>query len=160
MTGSGKAGPTRSAGRLLLLLAALGACASKPPAATEAAALRGCWIERRGDNTITQRWFPARGADAGAWQGDELTYFQAGDPDPVRWMLKPGGEAAPWSMCMVELNMMTSPPCWRAFFGPGGPDGDNTQWVEIDAQPETLKITYVTGESRAVTYDGRRDGCD
>ena len=72
----------------------------------------------------------------------------------------PGGDAAPWSMCMVELNMMTSPPCWRAFFGKGAPDGDNEQWVEIDAQPDALKITYVTGADRAVTYDGRRDGCD
>lgn len=135
---------------------ALSACASAPPAGADASALRGCWIERRGEHTITQRWFP----EPGSWRGDELTYFQKGDPDPVRWKLKPGGEAAPWSMCMVELNMMSSPPCWRAFFGPGKPDSDNQQWVEIEAGPEALKITYVTGEDRAVTYDGRRDGCD
>ena len=139
---------------------ALVACASAQPVADDVAALRGCWIERRGDTTITQRWFPARSGPAGEWQGDELTYFQQGDPDAVRWKLKPGGDAAPFSMCMVELNMMTSPPCWRAFFGSGIADGDNAQWVEIDAGPEALKITYVTGEDRAVTYDGRRDGCD
>jgi len=154
------AGAKRARTPLLVALAALAACATAPPAATDASALRGCWIERRGDTAITQRWFPARDGVAGAWQGDELTYFQKGDPDPVRWKLAPGGDAAPWSMCMVELNMMTSPPCWRAFFGPGAPDGDNVQWVEIDAQPDALKITYVTGENRAVTYDGRRDGCD
>jgi len=135
---------------------ALTACASTPPATGEAQALRGCWIERSGTTTTTQRWFPRDGG----WQGDQLTYVPQGEPDRVRWVLKQGGDAAPWSMCMVELNMMSSPPCQRAFFGPGKADGDNTQWVEIEAGPETLKITYVTGEDHAVTYDGRRDGCD
>jgi len=144
----------------VLTALALTACVSAPASVGDASTLRGCWIERRNDNTITQRWFPARGGPAGEWQGDELTYFQNGDPDAVRWELKPRGDAAPFSMCMVELNMITSPPCWRAFFGPGKADGDNTQWVEIDAEPEALKITYVTAEDRAVTYDGRRDGCD
>lgn len=132
------------------------ACATGPALDAGASALRGCWIERRGEQTITQRWFP----EPGSWRGDELTYFPKGDPEPGRWQLKQGGDAAPWSMCMVELNMMSAPPCWRAFFGPGKADGDNQQWVEIEAGPETLKITYVTGEDRAVTYNGRRDGCD
>lgn len=61
---------------------------------------------------------------------------------------------------MVELKMASSPPCWRAFFGAGAADGDNTQWVEIDARAEALRITYVTGADRAVTFDGARDGCD
>jgi hypothetical protein len=138
----------------------LAACATTGPA-TDASTLRGCWIERRGEQTITQRWFPERGgAEPGVWRGDELTYFQKGDPDPGRWKLKPGGDAAPWSMCMVELSMMSAPPCWRAFFGPGKADGENTQWVEIEAGAERLVIAYVTAGDRAVTYDGRRDGCD
>ncbi len=141
--------------RALALMLAVAACATTSAQGT--GALRGCWIERRGEQTITQRWVPESG---GVWRGDELTYFPQGDPDPVRWRLKPGGDAAPWSMCMVELSMMSSPPCWRAFFGPGQADGENTQWVEIEAAPETLRITYVTGEDRAVTYDGRRNGCD
>lgn len=134
----------------------ISACASTP-VGHDASALRGCWIERRGEQTITQRWFPKAG---GVWQGDEITYFKQGDPEPGRWRLQPGGDNAPFSMCMVELNMMSAPPCWRAFFGPGKADGENRQWVEIDAGKESLKITYVTGEDRAVTYDGRRDGCD
>lgn len=140
-----------------LLAAAIAACATAAPVASGPEALRGCWIERREANTITQRWFPR----AGGWQGDELTYFQAGDPDPVRWRLKPGGATgAPWQMCMEELSMMSSPPCWRTYFGPGVADGDDDRWVEIEAAPETLRITYVTAGERAVTYDGRRDGCD
>lgn len=136
----------------------LAACATAAPAAPDAQALRGCWIEQRGTNAITQRWFPAR---AGAWQGDELTYLPQGDPDPVRWMLKPGRDGdARWRMCMVERNMMSAPPCWRAYFGSGHADGDDQQWVEIEAAPETLKITYVTAGERMVTYDGARDGCD
>ena len=139
-----------------VLALALFGCASSAPVGMDPSALRGCWIERRGDNAVTQRWFPK----ADGWQGDELTYLPAGEPDAVRWKLKRGGDAAPWTMCMVELSMASSPPCWRAFFGPGVADGDNAQWVEIDAQPETLKITYVTGGDRAVTFDGKRDGCD
>lgn len=141
--------------RILLAAAMLAACAT-PVAPVGPDLLRGCWIERRGENTITQRWVP-RGDD---WHGDELTYFPAGDPDRVLWKLIRGGDAAPWSMCMVEQNMMSSPPCWRAFFGAGAVDGENAQWVEIDARVETLRITYVTGEDRAVTFDGARDGCD
>lgn len=133
------------------------ACASTPAATGDASALRGCWIERRGEQTVTQRWFPKAG---GVWQGDEITYFKVGDPEPGRWKLTPGGDNAPFSMCMVELNMMSAPPCWRAFFGPGKPDGENTQWVEIEAAPETLKITYVTAPDRSVTFNGARDGCD
>ncbi len=139
-----------------LLALALAGCASTPPAGSGAEALRGCWVERRGENTITQRWFPK----PDGFQGDELTYLPGGETDPVRWKLVRGGDAAAWSMCMVELSMMSSPPCWRAFFGRGKADGDNTQWVEIDARPETLKITYVTSPDRSVTFDGARDGCD
>lgn len=155
------------------LAALMSACASAPAATGDASALRGCWIERRGEQTITQRWFPKAG---GVWQGDEITYFKEGDPEPGRWKLAPGGESAPFSMCMVELNMMSAPPCWRAFFGPGKPDGDNTRWVEIEATPETLKITYITAPGpldgpasaspafaapdRFVTFNGARDGCD
>lgn len=142
----------RSAAMALLL----GACASAPTPGTPPAAIRGCWAEHRGQNTVTQRWFPRDGG----WRGDEITYLPAGEPDAVRWKLQRGGDAAPWSMCMVELSMASSPPCWRAFFGQGVVDGENAQWVEIDVRPETLKITYVTGDDRAVTFDGRRDGCD
>ncbi|KAF0174471.1 MAG: hypothetical protein IV086_18505 [Hyphomonadaceae bacterium] len=138
------------------LAALLSACAAAAPVAPDASALRGCWIERRGDQTITQRWFP----EDGGWRGDEITYFQKGDPEHGRWKLTPGDDAAPWRMCMVELAMASAPPCWRAFFGPGKGDGDDQQWVEIEAEPETLKITYLTAGERAITYDGRRDGCD
>jgi hypothetical protein len=145
-----------SAGMALMLAACASGPISGSVAGGDASALRGCWIERSGTTTTTQRWFPRDGG----WRGDQISYVQQGDPDAVRWVLKPGGDAAPWSMCMVELNMMSSPPCQRAFFGPGKADGDNTQWVEIEAAPETLKISYVTGPDRAVTFDGRRDGCD
>jgi len=143
--------------RSVVLALLLAACASAPAPVVGPTALRGCWIERREASTVTQRWFPKSG---GVWQGDEITYLPAGDPDAVRWKLVRGDDGAPFSMCMVELSMMSSPPCWRAFFGPGAADGDDTQWVEIDVRPETLKITYVTGGDRAVTFDGRRDGCD
>lgn len=133
----------------------LAACATPAPAAGGPNALRGCWIERRGEQTVTQRWFP----DRGGWRGDELTYFQAGEPDPVRWRLKhdPDGD---WRMCMEDLAVASSPPCWRAVFGPGSARDPDDRWVEIAASPERLTITYVTPPDRAVTYNGARDGCD
>jgi len=140
--------------RTLLALSAA-ACATAPPAAGPEA-LCGCWIERRGEQTVTQRWFPRRGG----WQGDELTYFQSGaEPEAVRWRLRPDG-ADGWLMCMVELTMASGPPCWRAVFGPGVSEGEGDRWVEIETAPETLRIVYVSAGDRMVTYDGRRDGCD
>lgn len=139
-----------------LLLALLAGCASAP-VPTGPASLRGCWIERRGEQTITQRWFPAR---SGAWRGDELTYFASGaEPDPVRWRLRPGPDGG-WQMCMEELSMASSPPCWRAVFGAGRAENEDDRWVEIEATAERLRVTYVTPPDRAVTYDGARDGCD
>jgi hypothetical protein len=139
----------------LLSIALLAACASAPAPAGPAA-LRGCWIERRGEQTITQRWFPERG---GAWRGDELTYFASGaEPDAARWRLKPDG-AGGWLMCMVETKP-TAPPCWRAVFGAGRAENEDDRWVEIDAGPERLRIAYVTPPDRAVTYESARDGCD
>lgn len=139
----------------LLAAMLLTGCATAPDPAGPGA-LRGCWIERRGDQTITQRWFPK----GDAWQGDELTYFPQGDPDPGRWRLEPAQAGAGWSMCMVELGKITGPPCWRAFFGPGQADGDDDRWVEVDVTAETLKLTWITAGERAVMYDARRDGCD
>ena len=52
----------------ILALALLG-CASSAPVGMDPAALRGCWIERRGENTVTQRWFPR----ADGWRSEEHT---------------------------------------------------------------------------------------
>ena len=139
-----------------LLALTLTACASAPSPDVDPVAMRGCWIEKRGDLTITQRWFPK----ADYWQGDELSTPKGGEPDPVRWKLARGGDGAPFSLCMVELSMMSSPPCWPAQFTSRAAASDEDHWVEIAATPETLKITYVTGHDRSVTFDGRRDGCD
>jgi hypothetical protein len=142
--------------RALVLALLLAACASSPPGPGPEA-LRGCWIERRGDQTITQRWVREIG---GAWRGDELTYFAPGaDPDPARWRLKPDADGV-WAMCMVELAMASAPPCWPATFVGRQAENEDDRRVEIAASEETLRITYVTGDDRAVTYDGRRDGCD
>ena len=139
-----------------LLALTLTPCVSAPVTVGGPSAMRGCWIETRGDLTTTQRWFPK----ADHWQGDELSYPKGGDPDAVRWKLTRGGDGAPFSLCMVELSMMSSPPCWPAQFTTRTATSDEDRWVEIAATPETLKITYVTGPDRSVTFDGRRDGCD
>lgn len=138
-----------------LIATLLAAACAAPPEAEGPAALRGCWIERRGEQTVTQRWFPERGG----WRGDELTYFPAGDPDPARWRLQPA-RGGGWEMCMVELAMASAPPCWRAVFGAGVAQDADDRWVEIEADAERLRIAWVTPPDRAVTFDGARDGCD
>lgn len=140
--------------RLAVALAVFG-CAA-PAADAGPGALRGCWMEQRGDQAVTQRWFPR---PDGTWRGDELTYFKAGAPEPARWRLEPDG-AGGWRMCMEELSMMSSPPCWRAFFGSGREEDGDDRWVEIEAAPDTLRIVWITAGERAIMYDGRRDGCD
>ena len=141
-----------------VLAFALAACVSAPVQSSGTAAIRGCWAEKRGDMTVSQRWFPK----AGGWRGDEITYPKDGEPDAVRWKLLPGfeGDKMLWSMCMVELSMASSPPCWPAQFTTRAARDEEDRWVEVAASPDALKITYVTGPNRAVMYDGRRDGCD
>lgn len=146
---------------------ALAGCAAGAPA--ERAGpwdLRGCWIERRGDTTVTQRWFPQRDLSPAqmtrrsAWRGDQLTYVTAGAPDAVRWRLRPERGGDGWRLCLEEPSKASAPACWRAFFGPGAAEGEDTRWVELRTGPDLLRIVFVTDGERALTYDGRRDGCD
>lgn len=142
----------RRAAAALCALAA--ACASSPVADGDPAVLRGCWIERRGTETITQRWFPRDGA----WQGDQLSYIPGADPDPARWRIAGGPDG--YIFCQVDLAMATSPPCRPAFFGAGRARGEETDWTEVHAGPESLRLTLVTSGTRTVLFDGKRDGCD
>jgi len=140
---------------LVLLLAACvgGAAPLEPPAA-----LRGCWIERRGAETLTMRWFPAGEAGPLEWRGDLLSYVPSQEPAPQSFRLTPTAgerEHFGWALC-PEAEPHGSP-CHPLHFRPSRGEGEA---FELIATPETLRLAYRTGTDRLVLFDGARDGCD
>ncbi len=136
----------------------LAACATTAPVRPDASALRGCWIERKGDAgefVTTQRW----SARDGVWQGVQLFHAPDVAPDPATgWEVRRAGDG--FQLCQIEFTMASAPPCLNAFFGPGHAAEDNADWAEIDADPEHLRLSVVVSGQRSVLFDGRRDGCD
>lgn len=117
-------------------------------------ALRGCWIERRGFETLTMRWFPDAAA-AGAWRGDAMLY--AGERvDSAALRLEPSGAA--WRLCGLEAYGIDAASCTPAHFGDASPAPDEP-YAEIFAAAETLRIVGID-DTRATVFDGARDGCD
>lgn len=136
----------------------LAACATAEPVRPDASALRGCWIERKGDAgefVATQRW----SAHGDVWQGVQLLYAPSVAPDPATgWEVRPAGKG--FQLCQIEFAMASAPPCLNAFFGAGHASAENGDWAEIDAGPEHLRLAVVVSGQRSVLFDGRRDGCD
>ncbi len=144
-------------------IAGLAACASvAADAAAPPAALRGCWIERRGADTLTMRWFPKQGESG--WRGDLLTYAPGEAPTALRFDLDPTGgerERFGWAACQIEEPH--GPPCRRMVFGDGASLGEGDDWMEIHASADHLRFVYRAGpapEDSLVLFDGQRDGCD
>jgi hypothetical protein len=139
---------------------ALAACATTSPA-LEAEALRGCWIERRGAETVTMRWFPTADASS-SWTGDLLTYRPGGPPEASQFTIVPAaGEREQWGWALCPQEEPTNPPCRALIFGDGEIEGEVADWFEVRAGAETLKIAFeVSGGEGFTLFDGRRDGCD
>jgi hypothetical protein len=150
-------GPGLRWGRACLIALLLAACATSP-AGDEAGALRGCWIQTQGiagEIVTMQRWM--RHGDV--WSGTELLYAPGVAPEPATgWEVRRVGKG--FQLCQIALAMASAPPCLNAFFGAGRAVGDETDWAEIAAAPENLKIAIVISGVRSVLFDGRRDGCD
>lgn len=143
--------PLRAA--LAALLAAACASASAPDAVPQA--LRGCWIERRGADTITMRWFPAEHGD---WRGDLLHYAPDADPEPqVFRIVAAAGEREQWGWALCPEAHPTDPPCRALSFGGVGLD---VVGAEIRVTGDALRLALVDSGQRLLLFDGRRDGCD
>ncbi|MGE0828352.1 MAG: hypothetical protein AB7O04_03255 [Hyphomonadaceae bacterium] len=137
--------------RALPLLVLLGACATMASAPLQN--LRGCWIERRGEETLTMRWFPA----AEGWRGD-LNSYLGGDVSHQAFRLTPGEGG--WEICPLDDGLSHGPPCRPAYFGLGQPTEAGADWMEIEAGPDALRFSNVVSGARAAVFDGARDGCD
>lgn len=141
--------------RSLIPLSLLAACATtgvQPSPET----VRGCWIERRGAETLTLRAFPER-SERRVWRLDLMLYTPGEEPAPQLYRIEPA--AAGWRICLIEEPH--GPPCRDAFFGPGVETAENGgEWMELRAARETLHFTYHVAGERFVFFAGARDGCD
>lgn len=132
----------------------LAGCVSASHANHVPDALRGCWIERRGENTITMRWFPSGGL---SWRGDVLRYAPGFEPAAQVFLIEPAAgenEQFGWALCPQEEP--TNPPCRPLSFGPAQ-GGDR---AEIHVTDESLRLLLADDPDRMVLFNGQRDGCD
>lgn len=147
----------------LIVLFLVAACATDASVADVPASLRGCWIEHRGTDAVTMRWFP-KGERALGWHGDQLFYHDGDDPAHQGYDVDPsdaGDESASaWTICPLDDGLPHGPPCMPVWFGRGHVVGDVTEWMELEARGDRLTMTYVTGGERYVHFNGQRDGCD
>jgi hypothetical protein len=135
------------------------ACASSPPDRVPEA-LRGCWIERRGAEAITMRWFPANNF---SWRGERLSY--RGNEQPAHDSFQIDATAGEkerfgWAVCPLDDSLPHGPPCQPLYFGRGPAPADDSEWMEINAAREQLRFDYVNGGQRLSLFNGVRDGCD
>lgn len=135
------------------LALALAACATAA-ADSVPADLRGCWIERRGADTITMRWFPSQGS---SWRGDLLHYAAGVDPEPQVFLIDAtAGENEQFGWALCPQDEPTNPPCRALVFGPS----DLDYRAEIRVSPEHLRMVWIDVDHELVLFDGARDGCD
>ncbi|MEJ0058918.1 MAG: hypothetical protein WDM79_04715 [Terricaulis sp.] len=141
--------------RPLLLALVLAACATSAASDVVPAALRGCWIERRGEDTVTMRWFPESGL---AWRGDQLFYAPGQEPERQGYRIEAtAGENEQFGWALCPQAEPTNPPCRALFFKDGG---DVDYRFEIRASAEHLRLTMFDEGQETVLFDGARDGCD
>lgn len=140
----------------LLTLLAAGCASAVPDSVPEA--LRGCWIERRGAETLTMRWFPSSPIN---WRGDLLSYRDGADPAPQTFLLgAAAGEKERWGWALSQRDdaLGHGPPCQPLFFGRG--PSSASERMEIVATKDRLRFEYINGDQRLTMFDGARDGCD
>jgi hypothetical protein len=138
-----------------LAAASLAACATTPGSGS-VDNLRGCWIERRGWDTLTMRWFPDVD-ERSAWRGETTRINGGGEIRNVTLRLKRSGGT--YVLCKTRKDASTDQPtCTPAYFGEAPARADEP-YTEIYAGPETLRIEGRDGYATTV-FDGERDGCD
>lgn len=135
----------------LLLPLALCACVT---ATAPADSLRGCWIERRGADTLTMRWFPDR-ERPGGWRGDLLHYTPGYDPAAQVFLMH--GDGRGWEIC--GQDEVRRPPCKPVLINDATPT-TGEDYFALATAAERLSFAYVSGSDRLILFDGARDGCD
>ena len=140
----------------ILTLLATGCATATPDHVPEN--LRGCWIERRGAETLTMRWFPSSPID---WRGDLLSYRDGADPAPQTFLLGAAAgenERWGWAVCEKDDALGHGPPCQPLYFGRG--PSSSAERMEISVTKDRLRFEFVNGDQRLTLFDGARDGCD
>ncbi|HVY85224.1 MAG TPA: hypothetical protein VG943_08825 [Caulobacterales bacterium] len=145
--------------RAALLALALAACATSA-APSVPAELRGCWIAREPDRTVTMRWFPGRAGSN--WRGDQLFYAKdGGEPFHQAYRIDEeiGVDDAPrphWVVCPLDDGLPHGAPCRALSFAHSSED----YHAEIIASADHLHFAFFDEGEETVLFDGARDGCD
>jgi hypothetical protein len=143
--------------RALCLALALAACATASAPDSVPAALRGCWIERRAEATLTMRWFPTNAGPL-EWRGALNSYAPNHETSLHTFRLTPtAGELETFGWALCPKGEPHGPPCQPLHFRESSGDGEAFNLV---ASREHLRFSYRTGSDRLVLFDGARDGCD
>ncbi|MES1159046.1 MAG: hypothetical protein ABUL42_04045 [Terricaulis silvestris] len=141
--------------RMIVLALALAACATST-APSVPAELRGCWIAREPDRTVTMRWFQN---DAG-WHGDQLFYAKdGGEPAHQGYRIDATAgenEHGGWAVCPLDDGLPHGAPCRALYFGHAADE----YHAELVATADHLHFAFFDAGEETVLFDGARDGCD
>jgi hypothetical protein len=141
---------------LVALSSFVASCATAGPA-DDLAQLRGCWIERRGEETLTMRW-RQEASSPGDHAGDMLVYRADAAAEADRFILRDAEGGFLW--IDLDLGMPHGPPAQPAVVGAGPPADPESTWVRITPSAERLRIAIESGETSSPIFEGVRDGCD
>lgn len=112
--------------------------------------LRGCWIERRGGDTLTMRWFP----DGAFWRGEWMRYPAGGaNPETARYRIAdtPRG----WQVCGAREDR-----CWPLDVTLPTLAEDPPERMTVWASETALHMEINTRDGADIVFRGARDGCD
>jgi hypothetical protein len=136
---------------------ALAACATASAPDSVPAAVRGCWIERRADETLTMRWFPTNEGPL-QWRGALNSYKPGEETSLQTFRIDPtAGEREQFGWALCPEGEPHGPPCQPLFFQPSHGEDEAFELIASEAH---LRFAYRNGEDRLVLFEGARDGCD
>ncbi|MES1199779.1 MAG: hypothetical protein ABUS48_07350 [Pseudomonadota bacterium] len=144
--------------RPVLAALLLAACATSAAPDAVPSALRGCWIAREADRTVTMRWFPEHGGSS--WHGDQLFYPKDGSaPEHQGFRIDATAgenEHFGWAVCPLDDGLPHGAPCRALTFAHSSED----YHAELIATADHLHFGFFDSGEELVLFDGPRDGCD
>jgi hypothetical protein len=139
----------------LVLVSACQSEARMPQASADQ--LRGCWIEFKGKEATTFRWFQDR-ANPSIFAGEQIDYtpMSVKATDDTAWRID--RRFGTTRLCFADGRARENA-FWKISFS----DDDlpeQGRWAGIRATNETLIILMSDADGQRVIFNGVRDGCD
>jgi hypothetical protein len=139
----------------VVLLVACQTGSGLPPATADE--LRGCWIEIRESEATTFRWFQDQN-NPNVFAGDQMIYGHSvlDGSNHTAWRIdQPFGLL---QLCTADSHVQENV-CWPLLL-PGTKLRKDQRWASIDADMDTLVISFRDDQVEWVLFNGVRDGCD